>query len=421
MKKRRLGMLLVVVGMLIASTTAFAAGVCKIGSKEYDSLQAAVTEAKNGQTITVTKAITTSDHVEVPGKAITINFSRKKYVYNGNDVAFGISPGSDVTVKNLKMEGTKMFQVGGKLTISSGSATCDQLAFVHMEASALTIKKGTFTGRTTDRPLLDSNGILKIKNGSFLGKAQIHNRGTLTITKCTFRSASAFGIQNHGKATISDGTYVNTEGHCVLNEHGGTFLIKNGSFDSKEKGTVFVHGDSSVRIEGGTFLGRDTFALNCNGTCDVYGGTFRDTEKTRAAYAGNGSLLNIHGGTFYGRNWFKEGSTVNVSGGSFKGDGTISCEGKATFTGGKSNGALVSQGKGKVTVKKFTIQQKPSPAAWGDGGSCLIALGGTITVKGGKFTSTNGWGYTQAGGKVVFKTSKDYKKLFQVEELEYKG
>ncbi len=430
MKKRLLSICLLSFLALLMATPTRAATVCKIGSKGYDSVQEAVNAAKNGETVKITKKITTSETVFIPAKSITLNFANKRYVYQGEDFAFKTAPGSTVKAKKLNLEGSSIFWVEGRMTIYSGRATCRMLAMVSSETSSLTVRNGTFVCQCSRISMLHNNGTLKIMGGSFGtvredGNTDWHtvvrNGGTLTITGGTFDGATECLVQNHGRATIEGGSYVNQMGHCLIGESGSTTEIKNGTFYGMSQGAVYEHPDAKLTIQDGSFTTRQNMALNTNGTAVVNGGTFKVEDEIHLLHS-KGGKLTINGGSFYGSAWLGGDLTLKVKGGSFK-KGMLVIRGntKATFTGGKSFGGIVTQDNATAVIKSFVIKQKPSPAGWGDGGSCLIAQGGTIKVKGGKFISENGSGFSQAGGKVVFDVAGDYKKLFQVRTLEYKN
>ena len=105
---------------MVLCTPTFAATVCKIGSKGYSSLQAAVDAVKDGQTITVTKAIKTSEMVciESPDTSITnftIDFKNKKYTYSGYDYAFFLGGTKrTITFKNINFKVTRGVKIAGR-------------------------------------------------------------------------------------------------------------------------------------------------------------------------------------------------------------------------------------------------------------------------------------------------------------------
>ena len=93
-KQKILALLLAVALLLAMSSTALAAGVCKIGDTEYPTLQAAVDDAAAGTQTTITLlANTTGDGVKVPsGKNIIFDLDGHTYTVNDNTVG---SPGTE--------------------------------------------------------------------------------------------------------------------------------------------------------------------------------------------------------------------------------------------------------------------------------------------------------------------------------------
>ena len=361
---------------VLLSMPAMAASVCKIGSKGYPSLQAAVDAVKDGQTIKVTKAIKATSRVELPQRGLkyTIDFVKKKYMYTGDDYAFGISPGNSITVKNLNLKGSKMFAVGGNLTISSGKATCEQLAWTDGNTkSKLTIKGGTYT------------------HSDALDLVYINNNGTLTIAKGTFKKGS---MANFGKMTISGGSFHGGGANAII-ANSGTLTISDGKFETGAETARCVNNNKTLTIKGGTFTAKDAVInVNEKTTATITGGVFARSSAPSLLVRGT---CKVKGGTF--------GGTIVAEGG------------KVSITGGNSSGTVNCQDDGKVTISRFTIDQGATPhvlTPLGLYSPCLVNHGGTFLVKGGSYISPNGYGYH---GNITFKVSGDYKKLFAVKTL----
>ena len=400
MKKILSTLLLTLLLALLITTPSYAKGtVCKIGSKGYSSLQAAVDAVKDGQTITVTKAIKATERVQckVSSKTFTIDFRKKKYTYNGDDCAIGFDLGNSVVVKNMNMTGTNMFQVGGgSLTISSGKATCKHLADLTQHPAAiskLTIKGGTLECAGWDGP------------GPFI----MNHGGNIVISKGTFKNADIGN--NQGTLSIKGGNFKfnRTSLTCLIeNGENCTAKISGGQFESQGSGSM-IWNKGKITISGGTYLSTGSNS-NCLGSSDevkdakmvVTGGTF-ETRGQFAVYAPNG--LTIKGGTFTGD--INGGGTI--SGGTFKGEVGSFGNAKLILKGGTTTIGVGAHHESSLIIENFTVKQGNNPK-----GSCLSTFNnGKITVKGGKFTSKNGMGYS---GNITF-TMKNYKKLFNVKML----
>ena len=364
--------------------------VCKIGKKSYTSLSKAVEAVKNGQTIKVTKAIKTSEHVECQnGKKFTIDFGKKKYTFSskvadqGGGYAFGIAPGTTVTMKNLNLSSGSAFIVGGTLNILSGSMSSGYIQVRNDGAGpgALNIKGGTFNIKkeADEGPWIENFGILKISKGTFKGAAD---------------------LRNQNKTTITGGSFSYSGGHSILSNSEGTMTITGGTFKSVNDVLVENFNSGKLIIKGGTFTGTNNTLLNSNGekaSVTISGGSF-------AKKANNGPAMQFH-------------TQTKISGGTFKGG--LSFHNKATITGGKSTNRITAQQGSDVIIKKFTVSQgKNPPAGPPFSNAALIAMdGGKITVKGGSYISKNGTGYDVTNGGTITFGIKNWKKLFQVKQL----
>ena len=164
MKKKLIVPLALVLAMLLCMP-AMAATVCKIGSKGYGSLQEAINNVKDGQTIKVTKVIKATEMVvtykDIPNQPrvypkFTIDFKKKKYTYRGFDYAFRIGS-SAVTFKNINFDVQRgiVFRFNGQkgsLVITGGKYSGGTIATIlaqdKPDAFKLTIKKGTFNQKS---------------------------------------------------------------------------------------------------------------------------------------------------------------------------------------------------------------------------------------------------------------------------------
>ena len=266
MKKKLIVPLALVFAMLLCMP-AMAATVCKIGSKGYSSLQEAVNNVKEGQTIKVTKAIVTSNPLSFGGTmkkqnggvSYTIDFKNKKYTYNGWDYAiiFRQPPNgehtSTVTLKNMNLKCIRGFFVGN---------TC-----------------------------------LVLENCKYSGGSCINNNGTIKIAggKYTFKGRWDPFIENNGDISITKGTFVN----CNFKNMGGSITISGGTF-----GGQFVN-----EIMGIT----SNMIANHSGTVTIKGGTFKETDFTMF-WNYEGATFNISGGNFTG---VMNKNAMNITGGTF--------------------------------------------------------------------------------------------------------
>ena len=382
MKKKLAYVSLALFLTLVLSVPALAATVCKIGSKGYSSMQAAVNAVKNGQTIKVTKPITTTSTVTVPAKAksFTIDFKNHQYSCNADVAAFNIGNKAKVTIKNANIIAQRT-----ALVIAGGSG----------KNASVTIKSGKIKARH-----IKVDGILVVNGGSVTNMGEPNNSGpffvvsktgSLTITD----GDHSLGIDNSGKTKITGGHFTNAYRYWITN--------------GRDAG-------GEVEISGGTFAGSSYIRNLGKGKMTIKDGTFRFDEPIRTE--GTSSLA-ISGGTFYTKGaqvaYLGADTKTTVKGGTFHGDLVFS--GKATISGAKSTGSIVCMG-GNVTIKDIAIDQTGTDLGHANHGACLILLSGKMTVKGGSFISPEGYGISNPhNNKLIFKVSGDYKKLFNVKYL----
>ena len=248
--------------------------VASIGTTSYKTLTAAITEAKDNDTVTLLSDVTESITVE-KGKNITLDLNGYKLT----------NTDKEHTITNY-----------GTLTIedsSNGSGTVDNVtharaALVNFEDATATLNGGTFMRsqeKGSDPYYNGTNSYYTVQNG-----------GTMTINEgVTVENKGAYSsnIANFGKSekktarlTVNGGTF-----------SGGINTLKNGEYGVlKICGGIFTNTVQScimnwdkANISGGEF--------NCSNDVDsVYNGSYTDT-KVDFTMIGD---LTITGGTFTG-------------------------------------------------------------------------------------------------------------------------
>ena len=230
--------------------------VAEIGSQGYESLQAAIDAAQDGQTVTLL-ADATED--VVISKSITLDLGGK-------------------TLTNTNV---------GKATISVQSGT-------------VTVQNGSVVGGT-------SYYNIEVKKDANL---------TLTDVTATAGNTGSSMIDNYGTLTITSGTYtggmntVKSEEGSVLNISGGTFTC---DFGKKWSYTAVILVYGTTTITGGEFIQKTTNTSSyakvvMTGKVDGYeaftkvtGGTFTN-EKLSGIFYGLGDAtadnFEVSGGTF---------------------------------------------------------------------------------------------------------------------------
>ena len=359
-----------------------ASAVCKIGNKNYASLQKAVNAVKKGQTIKVTKKITTSETLQIqkPKVSFTIDFSNKAYLFTAEGAeVLHVSPKSKVTLKNMNIT-------------SDGSLNVEKNA-------TLTIVSGSYKGKT-----LFNNGTLNIKGGTFVMNGEfvipdlIHNRGKLNVSGGTI--TGNVHCAEAGSAAISAGTFKGTKDISFLFQanNKSNVTITGGKFTTPSGTCIGIFDGSSLIIKGGTFKTSDHQPGSCalivaeNSTATVTKGKFTGP----VACGGSGAKLKIKNGTINGIIEGRPG-------------------GKITLAGGKGSDCVIARAGSVITIDFFTINQpKPNPNE-----AALLVAFGTININGGSFTSPEGVGYGEFdGGKVNFSVV-NYQRMFHVKQLKF--
>ena len=303
--------------------------VAMIGATEYPTLPAAITAAKDGDTIKLVNNVT--ENVTIPAaKTITLDL-------NG----MTLTNVDDHTILN-----------NGNLTIM-GTGRVDNIS----HAKGALYNKGTvvINGGTFDRS--QENGMNKGESGQ----------------------NSWYTIKNVGTMTINDGATVQTAGN---NAALGKFssLVSNGYFNANDYSTNKGLDQPILTIDGGTFRGGlNTIKNDDRAKLTINGGTFSNYYQ---AVVQNHNIAEITGGTFtaasdantetYGIYNCGCGAgidlgTLTVSGGTFTG---------ATYAVAEvsSQNAIVNISGGQFAGTKAAIIKSSTSNA-------------TIAISGGKFSS----------------------------------
>ena len=252
-KQKFLALLLAVALVLAMSSTALAAGVCKIGDTTYDTLQAAVDAAADGTptTITLLKG-TTGGGVKVKSGQ-NIIFELDGHTYTVNEKTVG-SSGTETNGFQLLKGSNVTFQDG---TIYAGSSA----RILLQNYANLTLKDVTLDARgNTQCEYVSSN-----------------NCGTVNITGKTNIYAeagqAAFDVYYWPKGGYAEGVTVNVNTTGTIDGK-----IEYGS-DGTEDGKANVAEKAKLNIQDGNFTG--TFSIQeevGKAGITVFGGSFTDAS-----------------------------------------------------------------------------------------------------------------------------------------------
>lgn len=267
-KQKILALLLAVALVLAMSSTALAAGVCKIGDQEYPSLAEAVAAVPTDDTQTTIILLedTTGDGVVVEtGKNIIFELDGHAYTVNENTVG---SSGTKTNGFQLLKGSTVTFQNG---TIYAGSSA----KILLQNYADLTLKDVT----------LDARGNTKCEYVSS------NNCGTVNITGNTniyaAEGQAAFDVYYWPSNGYTEGVIVNVDTTGTIDGR-----IEYGS-DGSEEGKANVAEKAKLIIIDGNFTG--TFTIEEEGGkagITVSGGTFNTSNaSTITPYLASGYEL----------------------------------------------------------------------------------------------------------------------------------
>ena len=262
-----------------AGTTASAAeAVCEIGTKTYESLQAAIDDAVDGDTITITKDIDLGNNGVTFNKAatdeITVNF--------GSYLVKGKTP-IKITSGKITFQGT------GNETSSNVQSSVDgsQYTIGVLNGASLKIESGSYaTGVSSGAALRveGNNSKATISGNTYIkGNSQygihVHNGGYVKVVgnkelpKISSTNGSVFAQNAGSEAVLDGGHYVGT-----ATAHGGHILIEEGKyprFESVVYSSSVNGSDGLVEAYGGLFDGSINKHPSTPGNIKIQGGFFK--------------------------------------------------------------------------------------------------------------------------------------------------
>ena len=289
--------------------------VAEVNGTKYETLQAAVDAATNGQTVTLIADVELSGAVNIQdGKNVTLDLNGKKlstttkagdatrhYYAIDNYGTFTLRDSSAAQTGEIRARGIENLG-SGKMVIESGKIVAIDTnggAAIWNKAD-LTINGGKFVAEHVGA------------SGDQFGPGCVYNEGTLTINGGTFTSMNKRTyaiVSKSGAVTITpaEGRTVEISGaHGGLGIDGGTATINGGSYASDDYYGLYVSNDAikaEVTVTGGTFTGAEYSAFigsdgsgSVTSTLKISGGTFNkpiNAQKNTVKGA-----IQVSGGTF---------------------------------------------------------------------------------------------------------------------------
>ena len=397
--------------------------VAQVGFKAFNTLQAAIDAAQDGETVTLLTDAT-EDATAAAGKNITLDLGGKTLTNtNTGKATLTIAKDATATVKN------------GSIVGGTGYYTIDNYGTATLEGV-------TATAGNTDSSMIRNDGTLTIENGSYSGGLDVvksEEDSTLTINGGKFELSYATNgytgvVFAYGNTTITGGEFIQSltttgrwnhpqviatgvvEGHTAITRvTGGHFVNKmsgEGIFRGIGKGT-----SDNFEVSGGTFnknISEDYCAdgfiptKNADGTYGVKEGHYvaqigskkyetladaihwatkgktitllTDVEQNSQLTINKNITLDLNGKTIK--------NTVDIWGGNANAILSITNGAKVTITGNgtidaKENDCYtINVVKGDLTIENGTFYGNVS---------VVQVQEGTLSVKGGSFDLHQKW------------------------------
>lgn len=381
--------------------------VAVIGSVEYATLQLAIDNVSDSETVDLVKSVTESVTIPV-SKNFTLNLGSNtltntdgNHTINNKGTVTIIGTGTIDNISNEKAalwnEGTCTLtgntytrsQENGQSTTESGGNSY----YTIVNHGTMTINDGTTVTQNGKYSSLLENGwyngsqntsgsesVLTIEGGTFTGGLNTiknDDYGKLTINNGSFTSMAQSALLNWNDATITNGTFTadETSQSVVINGYLTTETNMDKGSLNIQGGTYSV-GTPEAKSAGVTAISLMGQTEHC-GTINISGGTLNGDIKIDSGTSEGGSVTISGTAQIYGQIQNSKSDVVNVN-------------------GGKVTQGIVNNGPGTINVTDGTVQGGIQNASNGftyisggtiDGGVTQTLPDATTEISGGTFTN----------------------------------
>lgn len=255
----------------------------------YNDLSTAITEADNGDTVTVLKNIDLTSGIEITNKTITI---KSKENDNGNYIIkrsvrfdtflFKINGSADVTFENITIDGGKNINVsttGTLINVSGGQATLGE---------GTVLQNNNHTGGGGGAAMYISGGITNLDGATIQDNVATRNGiiymngGTVNVNYCEITNNKA----DNGGAIYMDSGIANLNGGTITNNtattNGGAVYVNGGTLNvgQAEKDFALTISENTATSYGsGIYYGKGTNpAININAKLNLHDEIYFDTN-----------------------------------------------------------------------------------------------------------------------------------------------
>ena len=273
-------------------THGVASGVAYVAGKGFDTLQAAIDAAQDGETVTL---LTDATEDVAINKSVTLDLHGKTLTNTNAGKATISVQGGTVTVKNGNVAGgTGYYNIevtkdsNANLTLADVTATAGNTGSAMIDNyGTLTVTSGTYTGGL-DTVKNEPNAKLTITGGAF------------TLTKGTSKGFTGV-VFNYGDLTISGGEFIQSDKSAP---YGQAQVVHTDKGGNAVPSTVISGGTfKNLCTRGTAWTVRETNAAN--GATRVSGGAFN--KSITEGYCADGFIPTKNAGGTYG---VKEGHYV---------------------------------------------------------------------------------------------------------------
>lgn len=323
-KQKFLALLLAVALVLAMSSTALAAGVCKIGDTTYDTLQAAVDAAADGTptTITLLKG-TTGGGVKVKSGQ-NIIFELDGHTYTVNEKTVG-SSGTETNGFQLLKGSNVTFQDGTIYAGSSARILLQNYANLTLEDVTLDAQESTqcqyvcsnncgtvnITGNTSIKAKEDAVAfdVYYWPDGGYGDGVIVNVDTTGTIAGKIEYGSDPTGkedVADMAKLYIQDGNFTGT---FTIQEEGGKagITVSGGSFTTSDTSTITPYLAPGLKLENGEVVSASSHDDDDDGSIGYPPAILSPTGNQVVAVMANGTVtlsVDATGVGFGGYQWY---------------------------------------------------------------------------------------------------------------------
>ena len=383
----------------------------KIGETGYETFEAAVAAATEGQTVELTAnaefsgGVTIDKSITIDGGGYTLNDVGENSACNHS---IKITAG-DVKVQNIIITRTNSKSYGF-FWIAGG-----------------TKRSLTFSDNVTMKNVKGSNGAAVFVESNY---------GTLNVTgenvkfeDCSAAGFGVIGLANNAKAVINNIEIISTTssaGNGIGVFDNGNLTMTAGTISGYGKAGIGVANSSGNRWFATVNAGEKVEIKSCNYGIEVGGPSKVDTAATisdcttpvkishMGAEGKTPGTINIKGGTITGTGYVivVEDGTVNITGGEINGNDNVVRVSKGTvnITGGTvnvANSAAINATGGTVNISGGTVKGNTNLVYTNDTKAVVNVKGGSIESTGVSINADNGT-VNISGGKVNAKGTAIY-------------